>query len=127
MRRYTEEEYMEEEPTLVSSAVVKWWKETGSSDVKLMMFLMENHSDGKPFKNTIKYRRVIAKDLNCSLKSVERSFPKLLKSEFLYMLEKNKYAVSARCVFNGPPEERIKYLKLEDDVRSVQSNHSSRY
>jgi hypothetical protein len=95
---------------LMYSSMVLILKNSSDSRMKLFASLLERYSDGQEF-SLGSLKRVIAKEANCSARTLEKSFTYLLDNDIVIKVDYRLYKVNPRHVFRGSLKNRNKSLK----------------
>lgn len=101
-----------EEFFLTYSSLMMILQGSADNQVRLLAYLIEKYSNGQEFSNTKDFRDIISERIDCSPRSLERSFKNLLSKGFIYKIKGTTYAINPRHVFKGSSSDRKKALKL---------------
>ena len=100
-----------EEFYLMYSSMVLILKTSKDVNMKLFAALLERYSHGAEFSMSKGLKTIIAKECECSPRSLDNSFSFLVKEHVVIRLDCNLYRIEPRHIFKGASNQRNKELK----------------
>lgn len=96
---------------LMYSSMVIILKASKDVNMKLFASLLERYSHGVEFSMNGELKKIIAKECECSPRSLDNSFSFLVKENIIVKIGANLYKINPRHIFKGSNDQRNRELK----------------
>lgn len=96
---------------LIYSSMVLILKASKDVNMKLFASLLERYSHGVEFSMNGELKKIIAKECECSPRSLDNSFSFLVKENIIVKIGANLYKINPRHIFKGSNDQRNRELK----------------
>lgn len=109
--------YILDEPFRMYKTTLNIFLNSSDVSTKLMGYVILNFADSSEFSLSRKVKDVVAKEVNCSSRSLDNAVTFLVKNKFLIRVDRGRFVLNPRHIFKGSS------LKRKERLRGIIGNY----